>query len=102
MGVKTYLIKILTILESIIQVIVLPICKNKVFFVNVLVLIVLPSMINAYWVNRDIYVTISSIYKYGIKIRYGASIPYIFFIPFLLSYITSLVGGGIQLINRKH
>lgn len=101
MGVKTYLIKILTILESIIQVIVLPICKNKVFFVNVLVLIVLPSMINAYWVNRDIYVTISSIYKYGIKIRYGASIPYIFFIPFLLSYITSLVGWGIQLINRK-
>lgn len=98
---KTYLLKLLTILESIIQVLVLPICKNKVFFVNVLVLVVLPSMINAYWVNRDIYVTISGIYKYGIKIRYGASIPYIFFIPFLLSYITSLVGWGIQLTNRK-
>lgn len=98
---KNKLKKILTILEIIIQVLVLPICKNKVFFLNIIVLIVLPSMINAYWVNRDVYVTISSIYKYGIIIRYGASVPYIFFIPFVLAYIVSLIGWWTKKLNIK-
>lgn len=98
---KNKLKKILTILEIIIQVLVLPICKNKVFFFNIIVLIVLPSMINAYWVNRDVYVTISSIYKYGIIIRYGASVPYIFFIPFVLAYIVSLIGWWTKKLNIK-
>lgn len=93
--------KIIIKLERILQIIVFPICKNKVLFINLMVLMILPSMINAYWVNREIYVTISSIYKYGIKIRYGASLPYIFFVPFVLSYMASLVDVGIKMLNEK-
>lgn len=88
-------------LERILQIIVLPICNNKVFFINLVILMILPAMINAYWVNREIYVTISSIYKYGIKIRYGASLPYIFFVPFVLSYITSLIDVWLKMLNEK-
>ena len=66
-----------------------PISNNKVFFINIIILLVLPAMINAYWINHEQYVTISSIYKWGIKIRDGANPPYIFFIPFSVSYIIS-------------
>lgn len=94
-------VKVIVILKRILQINVLPICKNKAFFINLMVLMILPSMINAYWVNREVYVTISSIYKYGIKIRYGASIPYIFFVPFVLSYMASLIDVGLKMLNEK-
>lgn len=68
-----------------------PIIKNKVFFFNIILLLVIPTMINAYWINHEQYVTFSKIYKYGVKIRDGASIPYIFFIPYVVAYIISYV-----------
>lgn len=68
-----------------------PITSNKVFFLNVLLLLVIPSMINAYWINHEQFVTISPIYKFGIKIRDGASFPYILFVPYVLSYVLSLL-----------
>lgn len=68
-----------------------PIIKNKVFFFNIILLLVIPTMINAYWINHEQYVTFSKIYKYGVKIQDGASIPYIFFIPYVVAYIISYV-----------
>ena len=77
-----------------------PIIKNKVFFLNVILLLVIPSIINAYWINHEQYVTISPIYKYGIKIRDGASFPYILFVPYILAYVLSLVTYVLYAVNR--
>lgn len=68
-----------------------PVLKNKIFFFNVILLMIIPSIINAYWINHVQYITFSSIYKYGIKIRDGASFPYILFVPFVFSYILSVI-----------
>lgn len=68
-----------------------PITNNKVLFTNFILLIVIPSVINAYWINHEQYITFSNIYKYGIKIRDGASFPYILFVPFAAAYIVSAV-----------
>ena len=51
-----------------------PITKNKVFLINVILLLIVPSIINAYWLNR---------------IKNGSSFPYILFIPFTSAYILS-------------
>lgn len=77
-----------------------PITSNKYFFLNVLLLLVIPSMINAYWINHEQFVTISPIYKYGIKIRDGASFPYILFVPYVLSYVLSLLTRLLAFGNR--
>lgn len=74
-----------------INMILSPIIKNKIFFTNLILLIVIPSVINAYWINHEQYITISRIYKYGIKIRDGASFPYILFIPFVAAYVISII-----------
>ena len=68
-----------------------PIINNKVFFSNIILLIVIPSIINAYWINHEQFITISKIYKYGIKIRDGASFPYILFVPFVVAYTISTI-----------
>lgn len=68
-----------------------PITKNKIFFINLILLLIIPAIINAYWINHEQYVTISRIYKFGIKIRDGANPPYIFFIPYVIAYSVSLV-----------
>lgn len=83
-----------------INIILSPIIKNKVFFTNLILLIVIPSIINAYWINHEQYITISRIYKYGIKIRDGASFPYILFIPFVVSYAISIVSLFIRYFSR--
>ena len=61
------------------------------FFLNIILLLVLPAMLNAFWINHEQYVTFSPIYNWGIKIRDGANPPYIFFIPFVFSYLTSAI-----------
>ena len=66
--------------------ILFPIVRNRVYFFNIILLLIIPSMMNAYWINHEQYVTISSMYKYGIKIRDGANFPYIIFIPFVVAY----------------
>lgn len=81
----------MSFLSRMIIVIMAPIIKNKVFFLNVLLLLILPSIINAYWINQEQYITISPIYKYGFKIRDGASFPYILFMPYILSYLLSML-----------
>lgn len=77
-----------------------PIINNRVFFANIILLIVLPSIINAYWINHEQYITISKIYKYGIKIRDGASFPYILFVPVAVSYIISAISISLRYYSR--
>ena len=84
-----------------INVILSPIIKNKIFFTNLILLVIIPSIINAYWINHEQYITISKIYKYGIKIRDGASFPYILFIPFVAAYVLSIISMAIRYFNRS-
>lgn len=83
-----------------INMILSPIIKNKIFFTNLILLIVIPSIINAYWINHEQYITFSEIYKYGIKIRDGASFPYILFIPFVAAYVISAISMFIRQFSR--
>lgn len=96
------IIKIANHLKSASMMFLYPIIKNKIFFSNIILLLVIPSMINAYWINHEQYVTISSIYKYGIKIRDGASVPYIFFIPYTLAYFISAIHLLIKHFYKIH
>lgn len=89
-------------LKSASMIFLYPIIKNKIFFANIILLLVIPSMINAYWINHEQYVTISNIYKYGIKIRDGASVPYIFFIPYTLAYFISAIHLLIKHFYKIH
>lgn len=99
---SSYIIKIASHLKSASIIFLYPIIKNKIFFANIILLLVIPSMINAYWINHEQYVTISSIYKYGIKIRDGASVPYIFFIPYALAYFISILHLSIKNIYKRY
>ena len=64
------------------DVLISPIYNNSAFFMNVLLLLIIPTLLNAFFINRDEYISFSSDYPLGILIKYGASFPYILFIPF--------------------
>ncbi len=83
---------------KVVDCIVCPLYINFPFFINVLCFIIFPTILNAYFINRDEYISFSSDYSFGILIKYGASFPYILFIPFVLSYILSLI---LLLINNR-
>ena len=83
-----------TLLKQLIRlgdVLISPIANNCAFFLNVLLLLIIPTIINAFFINYVEYISISPDYPWGILIKYGASFPYILFIPFLVSYILSLI-----------
>ena len=73
------------------DVIVSPIVYNCAFFLNVILLLIIPTILNAFFINRSEYVSFSHSYPFGILIKYGASFPYILFIPFVSSYVISLI-----------
>lgn len=68
-----------------------PIVRNCTFFFNVLILLIIPTLLNAFFINRDEYISFSPVYPCGILVKYGASFPYILFIPFTVSYTLSLI-----------
>ena len=83
-----------TLLKQLIRlgdVLISPIANNCAFFLNVLLLLIIPTIINAFFINYVEYISFSPDYPWGILIKYGASFPYILFIPFLVSYILSLI-----------
>ena len=83
-----------TLLKQLIKlgdVLISPIACNCAFFLNVLLLLIIPTIINAFFINSDEYISFSPDYPFGILIKYGASFPYILFIPFFVSYVLSLV-----------
>ena len=86
---------------SIVKYLLAPIINNKIFFINVVLLLIVPSIINAYWINFEEYISISKIYKYGIRIKNGASIPFILFIPFSVAYLLSAICIIFKYVNRE-
>lgn len=68
-----------------------PLIQNASFFINVLLLLILPTVLNAYCINTDEYISFSSSWRFGILVKYGASFPYILFIPYVISYILSMI-----------
>ena len=68
-----------------------PLIQNASFFINVLLLLILPTVLNAYCINIDEYISFSSSWRFGILVKYGASFPYILFIPYVISYILSMI-----------
>lgn len=81
------------------DVLISPIYNNSAFFMNVLLLLIIPTLLNAFFINRDEYISFSSDYPFGILIKYGASFPYILFIPFIVSYALSTIAN--LCINSK-
>ena len=73
------------------DVLISPIVSNSAFFLNILLLLILPTLLNAFFINREEYISISPVYPWGILIKYGASFPYILFIPFVVSYTLSFI-----------
>ena len=71
-----------------------PIIKETNLFLWSIILMILPTMINALWINGS---EMSFLYIIQTN-RFGASIPYIFFVPFILSYVISII----QLILRRN
>ena len=64
-----------------------PIYKNFSFFNMGILLMVIPTFINAFWVNEE-----SFDFWFIIKMnKYGAGFPYVFFFPCFVSYIICLV-----------
>ena len=68
-----------------------PLIQNASFFINVLLLLILPTVLNAYCINIDEYISFSSSWRFGILVKYVASFPYILFIPYVISYILSMI-----------
>ena len=64
-----------------------PIIKETNLFLWSIILMILPTMINALWINGS---EMSFLYIIQTN-RFGASIPYIFFVPFILSYVISII-----------
>ena len=73
------------------DILISPMVNNGTFFLNVLLLLIFPTLLNAYFINRDEYVSFSSAYSFGVLVKYGASFPYVLFIPFIVSYVLSLI-----------
>ena len=82
---------ILMWLKRVRDILISPIVCNCAFFMNVLLLFIIPTLLNAFFINRDEYISFSPAYPLGILIKYGASFPYILFVPFVVSYILSLI-----------
>lgn len=78
-----------------------PLIQNASFFINVLLLLILPTVFNAYCINTDEYISFSSTWTFGILVKYGASFPYILFIPYVISYILSMIHYIINSIYLK-
>lgn len=82
---------LLHIIYTIICWILKPIISNRIFFINTILLLISPTLINAYFINADEYISISNSRFIFITVNNGASFPYILFIPFLVAYLNSTI-----------
>lgn len=88
-------------IKYIAKAITLPITNDFVFFIQIIFLLIIPTLINAFFINSDSYLTFSSQYAFGFIIRHGASIPYILFLPWVLLYIMSCIGLTIYKYSKS-
>ena len=70
-----------------------------IFFINIIILTILPTLINAYFINPDVYIEYTSDRLTGLSVKLGASFPFILFIPTFISFVLCFIGN--LLFSRK-
>lgn len=88
-------------INHIVKAITFPITNDLIFYIQIIILLILPSLINAFFINRDSFLTFSDNYPFGFVVRHGASFPYIIFMPCILSYIINTIGLVISNLSKK-
>lgn len=78
--------------------IIRPMVHDVPLSLNILLLLILPTVFNAYVINTNEYISFSPKWTFGFLVKYGASFPYILFIPYVLSYFLSCIH---YFINNK-
>lgn len=73
-------------IHSIMDFILKPITSHIGFFINVILLMIIPTLLNAYFVNPDSYLHFTSERILGFWVKNGASFPYILFFPTVVLY----------------
>lgn len=64
-----------------------PIFLNSGFFFSMIILMIIPTLLNAYFINPDAYIHYTSERLLGFWVKNGASFPFILFIPTFVSYL---------------
>ena len=68
-----------------------PIFSNIGFFFSMIILMIIPTLVNAYFINPDAYIHYTSERLLGFWIKNGASFPFILFIPSFVSYLSCIL-----------
>lgn len=68
-----------------------PITYNVAFFLNMVLLMIVPSLLNAYIVNPEVYIHYTSDRFIGFFVKNGVSFPFILFFPVVISYLVCLI-----------
>lgn len=94
---KTKILKLYNIIINVIQWTLTPIINNMVLFITIIFLLTIPLFINVLFINPYLYLfTVDS----KIQIKYEYSIPYIFEIPTLFSYLLCVILQLLTKINK--
>lgn len=99
--IKDVLNNAISAIDKVVRAFLAPIMRNTAFFVNIILLLILPVLINAYVINRSHYITFGEQYKFGFWVRGGAGFPFILFMPFTFSYILCFVLVIVSNLNVK-
>jgi len=79
-----------------------PIISNFSFFINVVFLLIIPTLLNVFIISPDYYIHYSTSRLFGFYATRGASFPFILFIPFAVSYILSILLFTVKPIVLKN
>lgn len=74
-----------------VEFVLMPIFSNIGFFFSMLILMTIPTLVNAYFINPDAYIHYTSERLLGFWIKNGASFPFILFIPSFISYLFCII-----------
>ncbi len=85
------MIKLLPKLSELLRMFIKPVTKNLGFFVNMVLLLIIPTLINVFCISPDYYIHHSPARFLGFYATRGASFPYILFIPVSVIYILNLL-----------
>ena len=72
---------------KIVDIFLKPITTYPAFFLNVIILMIIPSLLNAYFFNPEAYLHYTSTRLLGFFAKDGMSFPFILFFPTIISYL---------------
>ena len=64
-----------------------PVTTYPAFFLNIIIIMIIPSLLNAYIFNPEAYLHYTSTRLLGFFVKDGMSFPFILFIPTFVSYV---------------